>query len=350
MNSPAPLHDRIKAQAYGLGFDLAGIAELGTPDTVAQFDAWLAAGNAAGMQYLQDHGAELRRDARLPHAGATHAIVVAMNYGGNEPSGPVARYARGDDYHEVLRERLRELHRWLEAEVGHAINARPYVDSGPVLERDLAQRAGLGWFGKNTCLINPARGSFLFLASLFVELPLQADAPFEADRCGTCTRCLDACPTGALTAARELNANLCISYLTIELRDAIPVELRNKIGSLLYGCDICQEVCPWNVRFAESLQEPAFATRAVFAGATARELALEILRMSPTDYANAFRRSPVKRAKLWMLQRNACLVLGNIGVDADQTLLEEMCGHEHVVVREQAEWSLRALNARVVSG
>ncbi|MEO7996824.1 MAG: tRNA epoxyqueuosine(34) reductase QueG, partial [Gemmatimonadaceae bacterium] len=243
------ISERLKAQAYGLGFDLAGIAALGVPDTAAQFDAWLAAGNAGNMAYLGDIGAELRRDARTPHPGATHALVVAMNYGGNEPAGPVARYARGDDYHEVLREKLRELHHWLERETGQTINARPYVDSGPVLERDLAQRAGLGWFGKNTCLINPKSGSFLFLASLFVEFPLETDEPFEADRCGTCTRCLDACPTSALTSPRVLDANLCISYLTIELREAIPEALRAPINDLVYGCDICQDVCPWNVSF-----------------------------------------------------------------------------------------------------
>ena len=253
--------ERLKAQAYGLGFDLVGIASLGEPDTAAQFDAWLADGNAGTMQYLHDAGAVLRRDTRLPHPGATHAIVVAMNYGGREPGGPVARYARGDDYHEVLRARLRELHRWLENETGREINARPYVDSGPILERDLAQRAGLGWFGKNTCLINPAAGSFLFLASLFVEFPLETDTPFEADRCGTCTRCLDACPTHALTAPRVLDANVCISYLTIELREAIPEPLREPIGALVYGCDICQDVCPWNVSFSHELTESAFMPR-----------------------------------------------------------------------------------------
>ena len=169
--------ERVKAQAYGLGFDLAGIAALGEPATRAAFDTWIAAGKHGEMGYLGGLGAELRRDARRPHPGATHAIVLAMNYCGSTPSGPIARYARGDDYHDVLRERLRQLHEWLEAETGRAISARQYVDSGPVLERDLAQRAGLGWFGKNTLLINPRAGSFLFLCSLFVDYPFAADAP-----------------------------------------------------------------------------------------------------------------------------------------------------------------------------
>lgn len=340
------ISERLKAQAYGLGFDLAGIATLGTPDTAAQFDAWLVAGNAGTMRYLQDGGAELRRDTRLPHPGATHALVVAMNYGGREPAGPVARYARGDDYHEVLRERLRELHQWLEAETGMAINARPYVDSGPILERDLAQRAGLGWFGKNTCLINPKAGSFVFLASLFVDYPLTPDAPFEADRCGSCTRCLDACPTHALTAPRVLDANLCISYLTIELRGAIPEVLREPIGELVYGCDICQEVCPWNVSFATTLRESALRARDMFADGDARSLARELLMMEPADYAATFRGSAIKRAKLWMLKRNACVVLGNVGTTEDLPALEARLSDDNVFVREHAVWALARLQAR----
>ncbi|MEP6780798.1 MAG: tRNA epoxyqueuosine(34) reductase QueG [Gemmatimonadaceae bacterium] len=343
------LSERLKAQAYGLGFDLAGIAQLGTPDTTAQFDAWLSAGNAGNMAYLHDTGAELRRDARLPHPGATHALVVGMNYGGNEPSGPVAKYARGDDYHEVLRAKLRELHAWLERETSQTINARPYVDSGPVLERDLAQRAGLGWFGKNTCLINPKAGSFLFLASLFVEFPLAADVPFEADRCGTCTRCLDTCPTRALTAPRVLDANLCISYLTIELREAIPVELREPIGELVYGCDICQDVCPWNVSFATELREPAFRARDIFVGGDARSLARELLTLDPVGYAATFRGSAIKRAKLWMLKRNACVVLGNVGTTEDLHALEAMLAHENAIVREHAAWALRRVQARALA-
>lgn len=349
-NAPGNIAERLKAQAYGLGFDLAGIAQLGVPDTAAQFDAWLAAGNAGTMTYLQNEGAKLRRDARAPHVGATHALVVAMNYGGREPSGPVARYARGDDYHDVLRAKLRELHAWLEQETGQSINARPYVDSGPVLERDLAQRAGLGWFGKNTCLINPQHGSFLFLASLFVDYPLLPDAPFEADRCGSCTRCLDACPTAALTAPRTLDANLCISYLTIELRDAIPEMLRTAINDLVYGCDICQDVCPWNVSFAKELREPAFAPRALFRDSAApdgsRGLAREILMMDPADYATAFRGSAIKRAKLWMLKRNACVVLGNVGTSEDAAVLEAMRGQANEIVREHAEWALDSIRRR----
>ncbi len=308
----AALTTRLKAQAYGLGFDLAGAAELGVPDTVAHFDAWLAAGHHAGMAYLGGDGAELRRDARRPHPGATHALVVGMDYGGRGPSGPVARYARGDDYHDVMRAKLRELLAWFEREVGHPVNGRPYVDSGPLLERDLARKAGLGWFGKNTMLINPARGSFFFLGALVVAWPLVPDASFEADRCGSCTRCLDACPTQAFPEARVLDAARCISYLTIEHRGEIPEALRPLVGEWLYGCDVCQEVCPWNVKFARALPEGSpYAARAVLAGKDARALAEEVLAMDDAAYRAAFRGSAMKRAKLQGLQRNARVVLGN---------------------------------------
>lgn len=356
----ADLARRLKAQAFGLGFDLVGITTLGAPATRTRFDAWLDAGFHGEMAYLAGDGAELRRDTRRPHAGATHAIVLATQYGGREPSGPVARYARGDDYHELLRERTRALHHWLEQELGRPVNARPYVDSGPILERDLAQRAGLGWFGKNTMLINPTAGSFFFLSSLLVELGpddvVALDDPFDADRCGSCTRCLDACPTQAFTGPRVLDATQCISYLTIELRGAIPEPLREKIGGLLYGCDICQSVCPWNVSFTTALREPAFASRAMFLDAGSREgvrdstraLAREILMMDAADYAAAFKGSAIKRAKLWMLKRNACVVLGNVGTDEDLAVLEAMLAHEHEVVREHAAWASARLRRDVM--
>jgi len=347
--STRDLTQRLKAQAYGLGFDLVGATTLGEPATRAAFDAWLAAGYHGTMSYLDGNGATLRRDSTLPHVGATHALVVAINYGGREPSGPVARYARGDDYHDVLRSKLRELHTWLEQTLGRTVNARPYVDSGPVLERDLAQRAGLGWFGKNTMLINPGLGSFFFLGSLFVDVALEIDAPFAADRCGTCTRCLDACPTQAFVAPRVLDATKCISYLTIELREEINAALREGIGDRVYGCDVCQEVCPWNVSFATELHEEAFRPREMFLDAGSHEgtraLAREILMMTPAEYAAEFKGSAIKRAKLWMLQRNACVVLGNVGTADDLAVLKAMTSHERALVRVHAAWAIDAIRS-----
>lgn len=343
------LSERLKAQAYGFGFDLAGIVALGEPDTRAHFDTWLANNRHGAMAYLDGDGAELRRDTRRPHVGATHALVLAMSYGGREPSGPIARYARGDDYHELLRERVRELHHWLQREVGHDINARPYVDSGPILERDLAQRAGLGWFGKNTMLISPKIGSFFFLASLFVEFPLEPDTPFAFDRCGTCTRCLDACPTQAFVGPHDLDATKCISYLTIELRGEIPEALREQMGGLVFGCDICQEVCPYNRKFSLPLTELRFAPRPVLDGKDGRSLATRLLEMSVAEYTESFRGSPMKRTKFSGLRRNAAVVLGNVGSVDDATALISALRDESSLVRGHAAWALGRLGSTLAA-
>jgi epoxyqueuosine reductase len=263
------------------------------------------------MHYLSKW-AHKRRDSRLPFEGVRSAIVVAMNYGGAEPPGPVARYARGDDYHDVLDAKLRELHRWIAAELGREVRGRAYVDTGPLLERDLARRAGLGWFGKNTNLINPSLGSFLFLGALLVGLELAPDEPFASDHCGTCTRCIDACPTGAIVEPLVLDATRCISYLTIEAKGEIPAEFHEAIreSEMIYGCDICQDVCPWNEKFARGLAEGSpFAARPAIAGKDASTLARELLAMSQSEFSSAFKTSPMKRAKLGGLKRNAAVAL-----------------------------------------
>jgi epoxyqueuosine reductase len=300
----------IKAQAYGLGFDLVGITELGPAADVAAFDDWLSRGYAGEMAYME-RTAEKRRDSRRVFEGVSRAIVVAMSYGGREPSGPVARYARGDDYHDVMLARLQQLHGWIDAQVGRHVTGKAYIDTGPILERDLARRAGLGWFGKNTMLINPRAGSFFFLGALLIDLELAIDEPFTADHCGSCRRCIDACPTGAILEPRVLDSTRCISYLTIELKGDIPAEYHSGIGEHLYGCDVCQEVCPWNETFALPLREEAFRPRAVIGGKDARTLAREIDAMADEDFRIAFKGSPMKRAKLRGLRRNAAVVLGN---------------------------------------
>ena len=307
----ASLEQRVKQRARGLGFDPVGITDLGPARTHDAFVRWLEKGYAGEMAYLK-RGADKRRDTRLPFPGARSAVVVGLDYGGREPSGPVARYARGDDYHEIMVDRLDLLHRWIESELERPIRGKSYVDTGPILERDLAQRAGLGWIGKNTMLVNPSRGSYFFIGALLLDLDLAPDAPFEADRCGTCTRCLDACPTNALVAPGELDARRCISYLTIEHRSDIAENLRPLIGDHLYGCDICQEVCPWNVSFARELDEPAFRPRPVLAGKNAAQLSQEMLDATDDDLRIAFRGSPMKRARLGGLRRNASIVLDNL--------------------------------------
>jgi epoxyqueuosine reductase len=220
------------------------------------------------------------------------------------------------------------------------------VDTGPILERDLARRAGLGWFGKNTNLINPDRGSFFFIGSLLLGIELEPDTPFEADRCGTCTRCLEACPTGAFVEPRALDATRCISYLTIEARGPIPVELREEVGQLMYGCDICQDVCPWNIRFSRELGDGSvLAPRPAIAGKSARTLAREILAMSQAEFSAAFRNSPMKRARLRGLKRNAAVVLGNGGSADDAPVLVAAMSDDEPLVREHAAWALRRLVA-----
>ena len=336
----ADLARRLEAQAYGLGFDLVGVARLGPVETAGAFEDWLAAGYAGEMAYLA-RGAETRRDTRRPYEGAVSAVVVALDYGGREPAGPVARYARGEDYHDVLVGRLRALHAWLDEALGTRVPGKAYADTGPILERDLARRAGLGWFGKNTNLLNPRLGSFFFLGVLVLAAELPPSVPFEADRCGTCTRCLDACPTDAFVGPRVLDATRCVSYLTIEQRGAISEALRVGVGDRLYGCDVCQEVCPWNVRFAKALpDESPFGSRDVLGGRDARTLAREILNMAQPEFSSAFKGSPMKRAKLRGLKRNAAVVLGNVGTADDVDVLTRACGDEDPLVHEHAAWAL----------
>jgi len=343
LRAGATLEQRIKAQAYGLGFDLVGITTLGPATTASRFNEWLARGHAGEMAYLE-RGAEKRRDSRRPVPGARSAVVVGLDYGGREPSGPVARYARGDDYHDVMDVRLRHLHEQVNQWVGRDIPGKGYVDTGPILERDLARRAGLGWFGKNTMLINPSAGSFFFLGALLLDLDLVPDDPFEAERCGTCTRCLDACPTQALLEPGVLDARRCISYLTIELRGEIPVALRESIGELLYGCDVCQDVCPFNIKFAKALPERSpYAAREALNAKDARTLARDLLGMSQPEFSAAFKGSPMKRAKLRGLKRNAAVVLGNIGTAEDVDVLTRALDDEEPLVREHAAWALERL-------
>ncbi|HUQ98682.1 MAG TPA: tRNA epoxyqueuosine(34) reductase QueG [Gemmatimonadaceae bacterium] len=332
----------IKAQAFGLGFDLVGIAPLGPVETAGAFRDWLDRGFAGEMGYLA-RGAEKRGDSRLPFPGTVSAIVVGLNYGGRAPDGPVARYARGQDYHDVMLAKLESLHAWLNAELGRPVAGKAYVDTGPLLERDLARRAGLGWQGKNTNLVNPRVGSFFFIGALLVDLELEPDTPFAADRCGSCRRCLDACPTDAFVGDRVLDATRCISYLTIEQKGPIPVDLREKLGSRLYGCDICQDVCPWNIRFATEHSEPTFDARELIAGSGPADLARAILSMNTEAFQETFKGSPMKRAKQRGLTRNAAVVLGNVGDESDIALLDRTADNDDPLVREHAEWARERL-------
>ncbi len=332
------IENLLKAQGYALGFDLVGIASLGEADTHAHFSNWVSAGHAGEMHYLE-RGADKRRDTRSPFANARSAVVVALDYGGRTPSGSVARYARSDDYHDIMIAKLGELQHWLENQEGRKLTAKAYVDTGPILERDLARKAGLGWFGKNTMLVNPKMGSFFFLGSLLVDVDLVPDKPFEVDRCGTCTRCIDACPTGAIQSERVLNATKCISYLTIELRGSIPEQLRAPMGDLVYGCDICQDVCPWNVSFARDATPAALNRRNDLDDPDLRTL----LALDDEGFRTTFRKSPVKRTKRRGLARNIAVAMGNSGDRSYIPDLEAAAQDVDPIVREHADWALAKL-------
>jgi epoxyqueuosine reductase len=336
---PVPAAQRIKAQAYALGFDLAGIARLGPAGTFPAFEQWLARGLAGEMGWLA-RDAPLRRDTRLPNRGSRSAIVVALDYGGRQPPGTLARYARGRDYHGVMKDRLRKLLKWLETESESKVSGRPYVDTGPILERDLARLAGLGWFGKNTMLIHPRRGSFLFLGALFVDLELEPDTPFEEEHCGSCRRCIDACPTQAIEPEGVLVATRCISYLTIEKRGSIPVEWRKAMGTLVYGCDICQDVCPWNVRFAREARDPELTTGSLEESPDP----VALLQMDAPGFQRRFGGTAVTRAGRQGLSRNAAIALGNRAQPGDDEVLAECLKDEpDPVVRAHAAWGLGAI-------
>jgi epoxyqueuosine reductase len=257
------LASRVKAEARAIGFDAAGICDL-RPIERAALEEWLARGYAASMGYMHRQATKRHEPQRIV-PGSCRAVVLLKNYFQSSPSqsgdGRVARYAWGEDYHRVLGDMLARLAEKVVALGAQPEHTRGYVDAGPVPERELAQRAGLGWIAKNTMLIHRAIGSFTFIASLFTDLPLLPDEPFQADHCGSCRRCVDACPTEAFPSEWVLDSNRCISYLTIEHRDRFEEEQGRLVGDWLFGCDICQDVCPWNVKFATATAEPRFAVR-----------------------------------------------------------------------------------------
>ena len=343
MRSMEPLETRLKQQAFSLGFALAGIAPAAPADDFARLQDWLARGFAGDMDYLHRH-ADARRHPAAVLPEVRSVLMVAMNYGAGAtqretPSGDgkVARYARGPDYHDVLRDRLNWLLAWLQAECP-GCRGRGVVDTAPLLERDFARRAGLGWIGKNTMLLNKRQGSYFFLGALLVDVDLHSDPPHEAHHCGTCTACLDACPTGAFVGPGLLDARRCISYLTIELKGSVPEELRPGLGDWLFGCDICQEVCPWN--------RHAPAEGAEWPREDLVELDLvELLGLSPEEFRRRFKGTALMRTKRRGLLRNAALVLGNQGDPAALLALRRALDDPEQLVREAARWAIDHIEA-----
>jgi len=314
--TPGDLAAAAKAAARALGFEACGVTDLASaPAATAALDTWLAAGRHGEMHYMERQ-APTRREPGLAWPEARSAVVVLHNYfqGLADPApgrGRVARYALGEDYHNVMRAKLTTLGDDLLAAAG-AGAYRVYVDAGPLPERELARRAGLGWFGKNTMLIGPRLGSFVFIGVLITDLDIARDVPFEIDRCGTCLRCLNTCPTRAFPAPRVLDATRCVSYLTIESRSPIPGELKSGVGPWLFGCDVCQDVCPWNVRFATEMTEPRYRGRLADQWPTLEE----IVRMTERECAEAFEGTALERAGRSGLARNAAVVIENTATSA----------------------------------
>lgn len=358
MNSPEGppenLAQAVKAEARRLGFDLVGITTPDPPPHLAFYERWLGQGRHGEMAYLAaERARERRADPRRILPECRSILVLGMRYqpqpGVSPGEGPgtglwgrTASYAWGEDYHEVLPQRLQALAAFIEAQAGRPVPNRWYTDTGPILERDLAQRAGLGWAGKNSCLIHPELGSYFFLAEILLGIELAPDPPFVPDHCGTCRRCLEACPTGCILPDRSLDARRCISYLTIELKGPIPPELRPQTGAWVFGCDICQQVCPWNERFAAPTQEPAFAPRP---GLPQPDL-IEELALTPEAFNRKFRGSPVKRTKRRGYLRNVAVALGNTAPQTPQagaairSLARTLREDPEPLVRGHAAWAL----------
>ena len=346
--TPEALSARVKTLAREAGFDIVGIASADAPPELAAFARWTARGFAGEMGYLTAQ-VERRSDLRAAVPWARTVICLGVQYDTPFPysteadpaSGWIARYAWGDDYHDVLRARLERLREALEKEVG-PLRARAYADTGPIVERAYAAAAGLGAWGKNTCLLHPEHGSWFFLGEVVTDLGMAADEP-RADMCGSCTACLEACPTGALPRPYELDATRCISYLTIEVKGAMPEEQREGVGRHVFGCDICQDVCPWNRKRRETGGEP-FLPRP---GLMAPDFeALAELVLDEEAFRERFRRSAIKRTRRRGLLRNLAVALGNSRHPARDRILGRLAADEDPLVQEHATWALARARAR----
>ena len=348
-HDPRDLTDRLKAEAARLGFDRVGIAPAVSPPGYEHFRAWLADGAEAGMAYMAKH-AEARRHPDSVLEGVRSIVVAAFSYA-TEPASPpvdpidpargkIARYARGLDYHDLLWERLGALLTWLEAEAP-GVRGRAVCDSAPLMERDYARLAGLGWVGKNSMLIDRRLGTYTVLGALLVDIELIYDEPFEADHCGTCTRCLDACPTDAFDGPHRLDARRCLSYWTIEHRGPIPDEYADRLDGWAFGCDVCQEVCPWN-RKAEPAREPHLAPDP---DRTEPDL-IAWLDADPAEFRRALKGTALSRAKRTSLVRNAAHILGARRVVRAIPSLRRLLEDDDPTIRDAAARAIETMGRK----
>jgi epoxyqueuosine reductase len=341
------IQEILQAETQRLGFSLFGVSAIQPPPHYPMYEQWIDAGLHAQMAYLSDERARLRRaDPAQIEPQARTLLSVAMRYfsplaapsgSTGEAAGRVAAYAWGEDYHFIIPERLKALIEALEQQLGLPIASHPYTDTGPILERDFAQTAGLGWIGKNTCLISPRQGSFFLLGETFLDAEIEPTEPLRTDHCGTCRRCIDACPTAAIRQDRTIDSGRCISYLTIENKGPIPETLRPKMDDWVFGCDICQVVCPWNQRFAQPQGAAALEPHPDIP----RPILRNELRLSPQDFNRKFKRSPILRAKRRGYLRNISVALGNQADPASIPALAQTLQSEfEPLVRAHAAWAL----------
>ena len=337
------LTQQIHARANELGFELVGITPAAQSETIARYRQWIENGYAGKMGYLERH-LPLKVDVRQLLAEAKSVISLAMNYYTLDPPkvlaedparGQISRYAWGDDYHDVIRQRLSELVDFIKQTAETELKTRVCVDTAPIIEREYAQKAGIGWIGKNTNLIHWRSGSWYFLAEVLINIDLESDTAPLRGSCGTCTRCIEACPTDAIIEPNLLDSRLCISYLTIELKESIPKALRPKIGNLIFGCDICQEVCPWNSK-AVPTDEPAFQPRD---GNLTPKL-LSLIGMTQQEFSRRFKGSPIKRTKRRGFLRNVLVAIGNWGEPRAVPALKDALADDEPLVRSHAAWAL----------
>ena len=341
--------EQIKAHAQRLGFELIGVTPAEESQTIRLYERWLENGYAGEMGYLEKH-LRLKRDPRHCLPEAKSVVSLAINYYTLDPArelvenparGQISRYAWGDDYHEVIRAKLRKLAEFIDEAGGKKLKQKIYVDTGPIIEREYAQKAGIGWIGKNTNFINWQSGSWYFLAELLVSAELEYDWQLPRGSCGTCTLCIEACPTDAIVAPNVLDSRLCISYLTIELKDSIPKELRSQMGNLIFGCDICQEVCPWN-SMATPATEPGFHPREE----NIAPKLLSLIDMTQAEFSKRFKNSPIKRAKRRGFLRNVAVALGNWGNRRALPALKRALNDNEALVRGHAAWALGVIGGK----
>jgi epoxyqueuosine reductase len=340
------MNEEIRRRAWELGFDDCRVTTAAAPQSAGHFQEWLVDGHHGEMAYLASN-AQKRVDPQKVLPGAKSIITLAVTYAGaNEArqaapqDGVVAAYARYDDYHQVLGARLKQLTEFLNGLGRSETRSLWYVDTGPLLERDLAQRAGLGFIGKHTNLISRRLGNWIFLSEIITTLELTPDAP-EKNRCGSCTRCISACPTNAITAPFQLDARQCISYLTIELKGPIPEEFRPAIGNRIYGCDDCLAACPWN-RFAREGQLMRAHTQPELANPDL----VELLSINDAEFKRRFAGTPILRGKRRGLLRNVCVALGNVGDETSLPALQKAAGDPEPLISEHARWAIGQIQGR----